>query len=77
MDESTTLTAFGQHLRKLRLVADYSQEQLALSAGLDRTYISGIERGKRNPSLINLLKIASALNKTPSELLNFKEDDVL
>ena len=52
-------------MRKQRGV---SQESLALECGLDRTYISGIERGMRNPSLTNILKIAAALEVTPEEL---------
>jgi len=46
-----------------------SQEQLADLADLDRTYISGIERGIRNVSLMNIVKIADALDINPSELL--------
>ena len=45
-----------------------SQERLALRAGLDRTYTSGIERGERNPSPANLLKLADALDVLLSEL---------
>lgn len=64
---------FGQKLRKLRLAAGLSQEKLALLADLDRTYISGVERGHRNISLINLQRIAVALNLSLSELLQFDE----
>ena len=45
-----------------------SQERLALEAGLDRTYVSGIERGERNPSLGNLFKLVDALGLKVSEL---------
>jgi transcriptional regulator with XRE-family HTH domain len=55
------LARFGQRLRELRLRKNLSQEALAELAQLDRTYISGIERGKRNPSLRNLISIANAL----------------
>jgi transcriptional regulator with XRE-family HTH domain len=60
--------AFGQAIRALRGRRGISQESLALSCGLDRTYISGIERGTRNPSLTNILKLAEALDASPAEL---------
>lgn len=59
---------FGNRIRQLRLSRGFSQEELADSAGLDRTYIGGIERGERNPSLINILKLARALNTKPENL---------
>jgi transcriptional regulator with XRE-family HTH domain len=52
---------FGERLRKLRKQKGLSQEALALSCDLDRTYIGGVERGERNISLINIYKIAEAL----------------
>jgi transcriptional regulator with XRE-family HTH domain len=60
--------AFGQRIRAIRNRRRVSQEGLALQCGLDRTYISGIERGTRNPSLTNILKIATALDVPPSDL---------
>jgi transcriptional regulator with XRE-family HTH domain len=60
--------AFGQAIRAIRNRRGISQEALALQCGLDRTYISGIERGTRNPSLTNILKLAAALEVRPSEL---------
>lgn len=62
---------FGKHLRKLRLSKKLTQEELAEKAGLHSTYIGQIERGVRNPSLINLYKIAKALNITAGELMPF------
>lgn len=53
--------AFGARVRYLRLKAGHSQEELADLCELDRTYIGGIERGERNPSLKNILRIAGAL----------------
>ncbi len=53
---------FGNNVRKLRLEKGISQEQLAALTNLHRTYIGGIERGERNPSLLNISKIAKALN---------------
>lgn len=60
--------AFGGAIRELRTRDSVSQESLALKCGLDRTYISGIERGTRNPSLTNILRIASALDVSTVEL---------
>jgi len=60
--------AFGQAVRAIRNRRGVSQESLALECGLDRTYISGIERGTRNPSLTNILKIAAALEVPAAEL---------
>lgn len=60
--------AYGKALRELRSERGISQEQLAHLSDLDRTYLSGIERGERNPSLTNILKIAEALDVKVSEL---------
>ena len=62
------LTAFGLHLKRLCLARGLSQAQLGLIAELDRTYISGIERGVRNVSLTNIFRIAQALD-VPTALL--------
>ena len=62
---------FGAHLRKLRLEQGLTQEELADKAGMHFTYIGQIERGLRNPSLINLQKIAKALRVNAGKLLPF------
>ena len=54
----------GARIRELRNDRGLSQEKLALAAGLDRTYIAGVENGKRNISIVNLEKIIVALNST-------------
>lgn len=51
----------GPAFRQIRERADLSQEGLALEAGLDRTYVSGIERGRRNPSLKSMQRLAETL----------------
>lgn len=61
-------TAFGQAIRRIRQRAGISQEQLGYDCGLDRSYIGGVERGERNPSLIAITKIADGLKVSPSEL---------
>ncbi len=62
---------FGARLRFLRLKRGFSQEELADASGLDRTYVGGIERGERNPTLKNIVRLAAALNLEPSELFIF------
>jgi transcriptional regulator with XRE-family HTH domain len=61
--------AFGKRLRKLRRERDLSQEELGFRADLDRNYIGGVERGERNPSLVNICRIAGALGVQVTELL--------
>jgi DNA-binding XRE family transcriptional regulator len=65
---------FGQRLRELRVERGLSQESLAARAGLDRTYISGIERGRRNLSLGNIERLAIALKVEAAELLRAPVD---
>ncbi|MFC0211805.1 helix-turn-helix domain-containing protein [Paenibacillus chartarius] len=61
---------FGQRIRELRARSGMSQEVLAYRAGLDRTYISGVERGERNVSLVNIGKIAEALQVSVAYLFS-------
>ena len=62
------LAALGKNVRKRREELDYSQEVLAEKSDLDQTYISGIERGLRNPGIKNVARIAKALQLTTSQL---------
>jgi transcriptional regulator with XRE-family HTH domain len=64
-----TLKRFGQKVREIRIKKGISQEELAELAGLHRTYISSLELGKRNVSLINIYALAKALGTTPDKLL--------
>jgi len=66
---------FGQRVRKLRLARKVSQEQLAFKASMHRTYLGGIERGERNPSLKNIAAIADALGITLSALFSFEDQE--
>lgn len=60
---------FSVNMKNARIKKGISQEELAFSSGLHRTYISDVERATRNVSIDNIEKIALALNITPSELL--------
>ena len=60
---------FANLLKRYRVTAGLSQEELALRADLHRTYVGGVERGERNISLLNLLRIARALGVSPADLL--------
>jgi len=71
MNEAKILYQFGLLVKECRQKNNLSQEQLATLADLDRTYISGIERGKRNLSLVKIIRIASALDIPPSKLMSF------
>lgn len=60
---------FGEMVRLYRSRAGYSQEELAGRARIHRTYIGGIERGERNPTLMTIYRLARALGVSPSQLL--------
>ena len=66
------LKRFGTRVQKLRLDAGLSQEAFANLTGLHRTYISGIERGIRNPTLLIVQRIANSLSISPSKLLKME-----
>jgi transcriptional regulator with XRE-family HTH domain len=60
---------FGERLRIVRQKRGLSQERLADLAGLHRTYVSSVERGKRNVSLVNIEKLANALQVSMAKLM--------
>lgn len=60
---------FGDNIRLLRQNKGLSQEALADTCGLHRTYIGGVERGERNISLLNIVALAKALDVSPKNLL--------
>lgn len=64
------LTQFGKRVRELRLLKGLSQEDLAELSDLDRTYISSLERGKRNVGLKNVAAIATALGVSLTQLFD-------
>ena len=79
MNESTDkekLTIFGKNLKLLRTQQNISQEEFADKTKLDRTYISGLERGKRNPSFLTLIKLAQTLNISVEKLFYGEKNDL-
>ena len=73
-DKISVTDRFGARLRMLRKERGLSQEKLAELSGLDRTYISGIERGIRNVALRNIEALAQALDLSISELFEDMDD---
>lgn len=59
----------GENVRRWRLDRGFTQEQLAFEAQIDLTYLGGIERGRRNPSLMVMARIAESLQVTPADLV--------
>ncbi len=59
----------GRNVRRIRRERNWSQEELAFESGLHRTYISGVERGVRNPTVLVLQEIATALDVPAAQLL--------
>ena len=60
---------FGKKLREVRLKKNLSQGDIARILGVHRTYISGLERGRRNPSLLTVQKVAKALGVSVDKLV--------
>jgi transcriptional regulator with XRE-family HTH domain len=63
-------SVLGENVRRLRHQRGLTQEQLAFEAQIDLTYMGGIERGRRNPSLLVIARLAAALDVTPAGLLD-------
>ena len=71
--DDTIQRAFGMVLRRVRKEAERSQEDLALESGLDRTFISLLERGLRQPTLTSLFALATSLQVEPHVLVRETE----
>jgi transcriptional regulator with XRE-family HTH domain len=76
VDRGPQHVAIGRAVRRLRTERGLSQEQLALEAGIHSVYLSGIERGHRNPSLHVLIALGEALGVRGSELVALAEEDL-
>lgn len=72
----TIVEEFGQVLRKKRIEIGLSQEKLALSCGLDRTYIGMLERAERQPSLTTIFVICKVLKVHPYQLIKEVEESI-
>jgi len=68
--------AFGKVLRVVRTEAGLTQEQLALAAGVDRSFVSMVERGVNQPTIRMIFRFASALGVAPSRLVELTEVEV-
>ncbi|OYY69127.1 helix-turn-helix domain-containing protein [Sphingomonas sp. 28-63-12] len=68
-DGDGLLIKLGEAVRALRKARGLSQEALADAAGIDRSHMGKIERGERNVTIMNIARIASALNAKPSDIL--------
>lgn len=60
----------GQNVRRLRIAQDLTQEQFAERSGFSQQYISDLERGRRNPTVVSLYELAQALKTTPADLVS-------
>ncbi|WP_414716588.1 MULTISPECIES: helix-turn-helix domain-containing protein [Thalassolituus] len=69
MTDRELLLAIGRNVRRQRLLLDITQEELSARSGLHPTYISEVERGKRNLTVVSLFRLAGALETEPSRIL--------
>ena len=74
LGQDSAAVAFGRAVSQLRAKVGISQEELAFRSGSNRTYVSEIERGAKEPCLGTIRKLASSLGLEPSELLRLTED---
>jgi transcriptional regulator with XRE-family HTH domain len=68
--------AFGEVIRELRKANQISQEKLAEASNLDRSFISLLECGRKQPSLITIFQLAKALNLSASKILSLVEEKI-
>lgn len=68
-DDGRLLARLGDAIRTRRLALGLSQEALADAAGIDRSHMGKIERGERNVTMLNLVRVSDALQRSPSEIM--------
>lgn len=73
MEECDIKVKFGLRLKELRKARKISQEELMAVTGIHRTYLSEVERGIRNISIVNVEKLARALDVDAMEMFNFRK----
>jgi transcriptional regulator with XRE-family HTH domain len=73
-NKAEVMRSFGRALREARIAADFSQEGLALDSDVDRSYVSLLERGVRQPTLIMIHALAKTLKVRPHELVKRAEE---
>ncbi|HGE5804336.1 TPA: helix-turn-helix transcriptional regulator [Bacillus thuringiensis] len=76
-EEEEFLDVLGKRIKRIRNDKGFTQEELGAECNLHRTYIGGIERGERNPTILNLKRIADALGVSVNEVLGEKKPDAL
>lgn len=70
-----TMEEVGEKIRYYRKLCGFSQEELALSCDIDRSYISSLERGIQNATVAMIVRIAKGLNVKPFELLMIEKEE--
>ncbi len=76
MEKNNELIKLANRIKFVRIKRNFSQEELANICDFDRTYISLLERAKRNPSYYNLLRLSNGLDISLSTLLEFQNDNI-
>ena len=76
VQEKNIQMAFGNAVRKQRMIAGFSQERLGELSGIHRTYVGDVERGERNPAIVNMQRLASALGVKLSDLIVLMEESL-
>jgi transcriptional regulator with XRE-family HTH domain len=73
LDDTAILTAIGWNIYQRRMSKDLSQTDLAQVAGMNRSFLNGLENGKRNPSVLTLIRLAAVLGTTAADLITITD----